>query len=93
MNINRIEIIANEIIKKNVVQIETDLNYNSFYTESEKRAVRTYIGSVDPREVSKYDISNALDISKEILKNKESKDYSDYENTHQSLLERLTDFH
>ena len=37
MNINRNQIMAYKIIEKDIIEIETDLKYNSFYSESDKR--------------------------------------------------------
>lgn len=92
MDINRNEIMALKIIEKDIVKVETDLKFNSFYNESDKRAVRTYIGSMDSREIGKYDTINALEISKEIIKRKEINNYQDYLKTHESLLKSLKDF-
>lgn len=93
MNINRNEIMAFKIIEKDVIEIETDLKYNSFYNESDKRAIRTYIGTMDSREIGQFDLLNALEISKEIIKVKDSKDYDYYQKKHQSLLKRLEGFY
>ena len=57
MNINRNQIMANKIVEKDIIQIETDLKHNSFYNESDKRAIRTYIGAMDSREIGEFDIS------------------------------------
>jgi hypothetical protein len=92
MNINRNEIMANKIIEKDIIQIETDLKYNSFYKESDKRAIRTYIGAMDSREISSLDIINALEISNELIKKKDSKDYESYQKRNQNLLKRLEGF-
>ncbi|WP_159018039.1 hypothetical protein [Algibacter sp. L3A6] len=83
---------ANKIAEKDIINLESDLKHNSFYSESDKRAIRTYIGAVDSREIGRFDIINALEISKELIKKKDSKDYQDYLKRHQSLSKRLEGF-
>lgn len=92
MNINRNEIMANKIVEKDIIQIETDLKHNSFYSESDKRAIRTYTGAMDSREIGEFDIINAVEISNELIKKKDSKDYEMYQKRHQNLLKRLEGF-
>ena len=92
MNINRNEIMAYKIIEKDIIELETDLKYNSFYSESDKRAIRTYIGTMDSREIDEFDILNALEISNELIKAKGPKDYENYQKKHQRLLKRLERF-
>jgi hypothetical protein len=92
MNINRNEIMANKILEKDIIKLETDLKYNSFYGESDKRAIRTYIGAMDSREIGQFDVINALEISNELIKKKDSKDYEKYQKRHQNLLKRLEGF-
>ena len=83
---------AYKIIEKDIIEIETDLKYNSFYSESDKRAIRTYIGSMDSRQVGEFDIINALDISEEIIKVKDTTNRESYQKKHQNLLKLLEDF-
>ncbi|HAI18113.1 MAG TPA: hypothetical protein DCM10_08890, partial [Xanthomarina gelatinilytica] len=66
-NMERNDKLASAICSKEFHKLETDFKYNSFYTESDKRIIRTLIGNRDPRQFVESDIINAIDLAKKLI--------------------------
>lgn len=83
--------LASVICSKEFHKLETDFKYNSFYTESDKRTIRTLVGNRDPRQVQEFDIINAIDLAKKLTSmNCVESDY--YSKRLETLQKNLKDF-
>ena len=59
--------LASAICSKEFHKHETDFKYNSFYTESDKRIIRTLVGNRDSRQLQEFDIRNAIDLARKLI--------------------------
>ncbi|MFD1162877.1 hypothetical protein [Hwangdonia seohaensis] len=76
-----------------MTKLETDMKYNSFYSESDKRIIMTLLGGLDSREIGNHELENASKLAAELSSlykdNPELNDY--YMRRSQTLLKRKKD--
>ena len=87
---SRIKQLASAIHEKDIVKIESELKHNSFYTESDKNIIQTFMGGLDSREITRYGIESAIELSEKLLEINSNDSY--YQNRNQTLIKRLKDF-
>ena len=88
---DRINQLASAMCSKTLDKIETELKYNSFYSESDKRTIRTLLGNRDSREINKNDIEKAIKISEKLIA-MNCDNYNYYVQRQEKLLEDLEQF-
>jgi hypothetical protein len=87
----RIDKLASAIHSKDIYKIESDMKYNSFYSESDKRTIRTLLGNIDTREMNQWGIRNAIDLAKKLI-SMECTESNYYSKRLESLEKRLKGF-
>lgn len=88
---DRLKTIALNIYNKDILELESDLEHNSFYSEPEKRILKTFIGSLDSRGIGNYELQKASDLALELSQfyEKDSNLYEQYQKRSQTLLKRI----
>ena len=86
----RLKSIALNIYNKDIIELESELQHNSFYSESEKRIIGTFIGSLDSREIGNNELQKASDLACELskLSEEDSNRQEEYLQRSQTLLKR-----
>jgi regulator of sirC expression with transglutaminase-like and TPR domain len=87
---DRIKQLANAIYNKDIIKIESEPTHNSFYNESDKNIIRTFIGSLDSRERNQHSTNLAFELCEKLLELNPNDSY--YQKRYQALSKHFKGF-